>query len=162
MLWKKEWINYWKTKRVNEWMTKINFLYFCYFVGFLTFLDLSFGLNRTNISAFGHQVLQGGAYLWLWGYALGIRRGRGSPWPATGRPADGGLCRGRRRGVGRGVWRGVRGRLLLHTLLLLLLRLQVVQDIRLNKRDDEIRVFLQCCGSGSGIRCLFDTWILDG
>jgi hypothetical protein len=22
-------------------------------------------------------------------------------------------------------------------------------------------IFLQCCGSGSGIRCLFDPWILD-
>jgi hypothetical protein len=93
---------------------------------------------------------------------LGIGRGRGSPRAASCRPADRGWCRGSRgRGIGRGVGRGVGGRLLLHPLLLLLLRLQVVQDIRLNKRDDKIRVLLQCCGSGSVIRCIFDPWIRD-
>jgi hypothetical protein len=34
-------------------------------------------------------------------------------------------------------------------------------QIRQNDGSYRIRIHNQCCGSGSGIRCLFDPWIRD-
>ncbi len=31
-----------------------------------------------------------------------------------------------------------------------------------NNQVPKVRMAKQCCGSGSGIRCLFDPWIRDG